>query len=52
MAERADVPRAPGKVGPRSNPGPCFFERRLRAISEGITKARERSHLGAPADCP
>jgi hypothetical protein len=38
------TPRA-GKVGPRSNPGPYFFERAPRSISEGfrITKAGDRA---------
>src|SRR3981081_1070243 len=38
-----------GKVGPRSHPGPYFFERALRAISDGfrITKAGERGRVGA-----
>ena len=42
------TPRA-GKVGPRSNPGPYFFERASRAISDGlrVTNAGERPRVGA-----
>jgi hypothetical protein len=50
MTARADVTPRAGKVGPRSNPGPHFFERAPRSILDGlrITGARVGAQGGRP----